>query len=69
MLLGTETGSRPTLRAVPPLREPVAALQLVTTVAADAPACVCGHPQDAHEHYRAGSDCALCDCPRFRRRR
>lgn len=31
--------------------------------------CVCGHAQDAHEHYRPGSDCALCDCPRYRRRR
>ncbi len=29
--------------------------------------CRCGHPQHAHEHYRAGSECALCaDCPRFR---
>lgn len=31
--------------------------------------CVCGHAQDAHEHYRPGSDCALCDCPRYRRKR
>jgi hypothetical protein len=34
--------------------------------------CVCGHPRSAHEHYRPGSDCALCGpqaCPRFRRRR
>ncbi|MFC0548836.1 hypothetical protein [Kutzneria chonburiensis] len=28
--------------------------------------CVCGHAAAAHEHYRPGSDCALCDCPRFR---
>ena len=31
--------------------------------------CVCGHPQAAHEHYRSGSDCALCGrtgCARFR---
>jgi len=31
--------------------------------------CVCGHPREAHEHYRAGSDCALCGrsgCGRFR---
>lgn len=34
----------------------------------DTATCVCGHAQDAHEHYRPGSDCALCDCPRFRRR-
>ena len=31
--------------------------------------CVCGHRQPAHEHYRPGSDCALCGrtgCGRFR---
>ncbi|WP_211770117.1 hypothetical protein [Kutzneria sp. CA-103260] len=28
--------------------------------------CECGHARAAHEHYRPGSDCALCDCPRFR---
>ena len=28
---------------------------------ADAP-CRCGHSADAHEHYRKGTDCALCDC-------
>ena len=27
--------------------------------------CRCGHPRTAHQHYRAGSDCALCDCPKF----
>ncbi|WP_221502020.1 hypothetical protein [Actinoplanes octamycinicus] len=34
--------------------------------------CVCGHPFAAHQHYRAGSECALCGpqrCPRFRRSR
>jgi endonuclease/exonuclease/phosphatase (EEP) superfamily protein YafD len=33
--------------------------------------CRCGHPRSAHEHYRRGSDCALCGpgtCPRYRRR-
>jgi len=29
--------------------------------------CTCGHSRAAHEHYRQGTDCALCDCPRFRR--
>jgi hypothetical protein len=28
--------------------------------------CTCGHGFDAHEHYRRGTDCALCGCPRFR---
>lgn len=31
--------------------------------------CRCGHGKQAHEHYRRGSDCALCACGRFRRRR
>ena len=29
--------------------------------------CVCGHAKQAHEHYRRGSDCALCHCGRYRR--
>ncbi|QQD75151.1 hypothetical protein I8920_09775 [Curtobacterium sp. YC1] len=40
-----------------------------TVLVVDAVTCVCGHVQDAHEHYRPGSDCALCDCPKFRRDR
>ncbi len=31
-------------------------------------ACTCGHAYEAHEHYRAGTDCSLCEkdaCPRF----
>jgi hypothetical protein len=28
--------------------------------------CTCGHPHGAHEHYRRGTDCALCACPKFR---
>jgi hypothetical protein len=27
--------------------------------------CGCGHDRGAHRHYRHGSDCALCDCPRW----
>ena len=22
--------------------------------------CQCGHPHEAHTHYRRGSDCAIC---------
>lgn len=29
----------------------------------------CGHARQAHEHYRSGSDCALCDCPQYARAR
>jgi hypothetical protein len=31
--------------------------------------CQCGHNRDAHRHYRTGSDCALCGCPRWSSRR
>ncbi|MDP4334492.1 hypothetical protein Q7F20_14015 [Curtobacterium sp. A7_M15] len=51
-----------------PVLEPVVVPSSVATTTETA-VCVCGHVQDAHEHYRPGSDCALCDCPRYRRRR
>ena len=31
--------------------------------------CVCGHLHEAHEHYRRGSDCAICGaetCAKYR---
>ena len=28
--------------------------------------CRCGHQARAHEHYRRGSDCALCECSRYK---
>ncbi len=31
--------------------------------------CECGHGRDAHEHYRKGTECSLCDiraCAEFR---
>ena len=27
--------------------------------------CSCRHRRDAHRHYRPGSDCAVCTCPRW----
>jgi hypothetical protein len=27
----------------------------------------CGHAKQAHQHYRSGTDCSLCSCPRFHR--
>lgn len=30
--------------------------------------CQCGHDRDAHEHYRRGTECSLCDirqCAQF----
>ena len=32
-----------------------------------ATACDCGHVEGAHEHYRRGTDCALCPCARYRK--
>lgn len=29
--------------------------------------CCCGCARAAHQHYRKGSDCTLCRCPRYRR--
>ena len=29
----------------------------------------CPHPRDVHDHYRAGTDCGMGPCPRFRRYR
>lgn len=29
--------------------------------------CACGHPRQAHQHYRRGTDCAMCSCQRYRR--
>jgi hypothetical protein len=31
--------------------------------------CVCGHARSAHQHFRFGTECALCstgDCKRYR---
>ena len=27
--------------------------------------CRCGHERLAHQHYRRGSECALCGCPQW----
>lgn len=29
----------------------------------------CWHRDEAHRHYRKGTQCALCSCPKLRRRR
>ncbi|PZF54949.1 hypothetical protein DEJ23_13055 [Curtobacterium sp. MCSS17_008] len=77
MLLGTDTERRgvldtvtPALTLVPPHGDAVPEERdEAAGTAADTATCVCGHQHEAHEHYRPGSDCALCDCPRFRRQR
>jgi hypothetical protein len=25
----------------------------------------CGHPGEAHQHYRGGTDCGRCECPHY----
>ncbi len=27
----------------------------------------CGHARQAHQHYRRGTECSLCSCPRYHR--
>jgi hypothetical protein len=33
------------------------------------PRCRCGHPGDAHEHLRPGSDCSQCPCMKYKKDR
>jgi hypothetical protein len=48
-----------------PVREsPAVRLSVATTATAT---CGCGHAKPAHAHYRRGTDCAFCDCARYRR--
>ena len=28
--------------------------------------CACGHAKKAHQHYRRGTDCAMCSCSLYR---
>ncbi|WP_166521325.1 hypothetical protein [Modestobacter roseus] len=57
-------------RRVPP-RRPLTAVGDVPAGAQGAaggrPCSSCGHGKVAHEHYRRGSDCALCGCARYSR--
>jgi hypothetical protein len=46
-----------TMRASAPTAPPVAP---PPPVQAPPGTCVCGHAAEAHEHYRAGSDCGAC---------
>jgi hypothetical protein len=32
----------------------------------DQPVCRCTHAASLHEHFRAGTDCALCRCGHYR---
>jgi hypothetical protein len=52
--------AQPVLRAV--LREAV-----TPELARGEKSCRCGHGKRAHQHYRRGTDCALCGCGSFSR--
>lgn len=50
----------------PPVPETPPAPPVQRTVVAP---CVCGHAEEAHEHYRPGSDCGVCgmrECGEYR---
>lgn len=60
----------PAPRSVPP-EEGVAGPPVTTTRPPEAAVrmCLCGHPAEMHEHYRAGDDCGFCGpaaCGSFR---
>lgn len=58
-------GAIPTQRSAP--REDVA--QPPAPPSTDAATCLCGHPEEMHEHYRPGDDCGSCGpeaCSSFR---
>ncbi|MCF7548678.1 hypothetical protein [Pseudonocardia sp. WMMC193] len=66
---------RPTTSTRPPSIpvQRTASPETPTTSAAPAPdggpeqaPCHCTHGASLHEHFRAGSDCAQCDCARYR---
>ena len=56
--------ARTAMPVQPPVRETPAVRAVSSPSAAT---CGCGHGRPAHEHYRRGSDCALCACARYRR--
>ena len=45
---------------------PAVSSLLPTLLLRDPKSCRCGHERVSHEHYRSGTDCALCVCRRFR---
>jgi hypothetical protein len=56
--------------AATPVRLPAAdaaALDTGAVRASSGKTCSCGHDKQAHLHYRAGSDCAVCGCGKYHR--
>ncbi len=69
MVAGTAPAVDPTVDTGPIATVPAGVAPTVTPPATTpvASPCRCGHGRDAHEHFRRGTDCAGCDCARFRR--
>jgi hypothetical protein len=47
--------------------QPVAVPPALPAQATSGRTCSCGHGKQAHEHYRRGTDCAVCSCARYDR--
>ena len=54
-----------TVASIVPRTDVALPLTRPQTAAEEATACRCGHVQGTHEHYRRGSDCAVCDCVKY----
>ena len=50
------------------LRETPTAMRFIAALRRWHSACRCGHHREDHQHYRRGTECGLCSCPRHRRR-
>lgn len=61
----TRPSSIPAQRTAPPETPTTSAAPAPNRGAEQAP-CHCTHGASLHEHFRAGSDCAHCDCARYR---
>jgi hypothetical protein len=57
-----ERQSRPAARPEQPVRAAAQPPESAVTAA-----CTCSHGRTAHEHYRRGTDCALCGCRKYHR--
>jgi len=50
---------------IPAQRRPTAQEEQPDAEHGELHGCRCGHPSSSHDHFRAGTDCAVCDCGRY----
>ena len=58
-----------TAPAIPQQRTPAEPVTPLPPAVPGVRLCACGHPEDMHDHYRAGTDCGACGaraCGSFR---